>query len=70
MPPIKAFIVKHAVATYFALTFAISWGGVRIRGERWGSEQHFDGYTETRPHSSDSVRLPRRQRSRDMIKTG
>jgi CAAX protease family protein len=28
MPTIKAFITKHAVATYFALTFAISWGGV------------------------------------------
>jgi hypothetical protein len=24
MPTIKAFITKHAVATYFALTFAIS----------------------------------------------
>lgn len=28
MPTIKAFITKQAVATYFALTFAISWGGV------------------------------------------
>jgi len=28
MPTVKAFITKHAVATYFALTFAISWGGV------------------------------------------
>jgi membrane protease YdiL (CAAX protease family) len=28
MPTIKAFITKHAVATYFALTFAISWGSV------------------------------------------
>ena len=28
MPMIKAFIMKHAVVTYFALAFAISWGGV------------------------------------------
>jgi CAAX protease family protein len=28
MTTIQAFITKHAVATYFALTFAISWGGV------------------------------------------
>jgi hypothetical protein len=28
MRTVKAFITKHAVATYFALTFAISWGGV------------------------------------------
>jgi len=28
MSTIKAFITNHAVATYFALTFVISWGGV------------------------------------------
>lgn len=28
MPTISAFIMKHAVVTYFALAFAISWGGV------------------------------------------
>jgi len=28
MPTIKAFIMKHAVVTYPALTFAISWDGV------------------------------------------
>src|SRR5215208_3895247 len=27
MPSIKAFIVRHPLVTYFALTFAISWAG-------------------------------------------
>ena len=26
--PIKAFIKKHPVLTYYALVFAISWGGI------------------------------------------
>ena len=30
MKTIKAFIKKHPVLTYFALTFAISWGGVLL----------------------------------------
>ena len=30
MTTIKAFITRHAVPTYFALTFAISWGGVLL----------------------------------------
>ncbi len=30
MPDIKTFIKRHPVLTYFALTFAISWGGVLI----------------------------------------
>jgi len=33
---IKAFIKKHPVLTYFALTFAISWGGVLILGAPYG----------------------------------
>ena len=28
MIPIKAFIEKHPVLTYYALVFAISWGGI------------------------------------------
>lgn len=28
MPTVKAFIQRHAVSTYFALTFAISWGSI------------------------------------------
>src|SRR4029077_8033797 len=27
---IKAFVVRHAVAAYFALAFAISWGGILV----------------------------------------
>jgi uncharacterized protein len=30
MPTIKAFIKRHPVLTYIALTFAISWGGILI----------------------------------------
>ena len=30
MTAIKAFIKRHPVLTYFALTFAISWGGVLL----------------------------------------
>jgi hypothetical protein len=30
MSAIKAFITRHPVATYFALTFAISWGSVLV----------------------------------------
>jgi membrane protease YdiL (CAAX protease family) len=30
MMTVKAFITKHPVSTYFALTFAISWGGVLL----------------------------------------
>ena len=30
MMAVKAFITRHPVLTYFALTFAISWGGVLI----------------------------------------
>ena len=30
MRPIKAFIKKHSVLTYYALVFAMSWGGVLI----------------------------------------
>lgn len=29
---IKAFITRHPVATYFALTFAVSWGGFLLAG--------------------------------------
>jgi len=36
MTTIKAFIKKHPVLTYFALTFAISWGGVLILGAPYG----------------------------------
>ena len=30
MTTIKAFITKHPVATYFAITFAVSWGGLLL----------------------------------------
>ncbi len=30
MPTVKAFIARRPVATYFALTFAISWGGILL----------------------------------------
>ena len=36
MTTIKAFIKSHPVLTYFALTFAISWGGVYILGAPYG----------------------------------
>ncbi len=36
MTTIKAFIKRHPVPTYFALTFAISWGGVLILGAPYG----------------------------------
>jgi membrane protease YdiL (CAAX protease family) len=36
MTTIKAFIKRHPVLTYFALTFAISWGGVLILGAPYG----------------------------------
>jgi membrane protease YdiL (CAAX protease family) len=36
MTAIKAFIKRHPVLTYFALTFAISWGGVIILGAPYG----------------------------------
>lgn len=36
MSTIKAFIKTHSVLTYFALTFAISWGGVLILGSPYG----------------------------------
>jgi len=36
MSTIKAFIKKHPVLAYFALTFAISWGGVLILGAPYG----------------------------------
>jgi len=32
MSTMKAFITKHAVLTYFALTFALSWGGFLLMG--------------------------------------
>jgi len=36
MTTIKAFIKRHSVPIYFALTFAISWGGVYILGAPYG----------------------------------
>lgn len=36
MSSINTFIMRHPVATYFALTFAISWGGVLILGAPYG----------------------------------
>jgi ABC-type molybdate transport system permease subunit len=36
MTTIKAFIKRYPVLTYFALTFAISWGGVLILGAPYG----------------------------------
>jgi hypothetical protein len=30
MPTIRAFVTRHAVPAYFALTFAISWGGALL----------------------------------------
>ena len=30
MTTIKAFIKRHPVLTYYALTFAISWGGILV----------------------------------------
>lgn len=36
MSTVKAFIKKHAVLTYFTLTFAISWGGMLILGAPHG----------------------------------
>ena len=36
MATIKSFIKRHPVLTYFALTFAISWGGVLILGAPYG----------------------------------
>jgi hypothetical protein len=36
MRTIKAFILRHPVLTYYALTFAISWGGVLILGAPYG----------------------------------
>jgi membrane protease YdiL (CAAX protease family) len=36
MTAIKAFVTKHQVSTYFALTFAISWGGLLFVGGLFG----------------------------------
>jgi len=36
MSNIKAFISRHPVMTYFAITFAVSWGGVLIMGAPYG----------------------------------
>lgn len=30
MTRLKAFVARHSVATYFTLTFAISWGGMLV----------------------------------------
>jgi membrane protease YdiL (CAAX protease family) len=46
MSSIRAFINKHALPTYFALTFALSWGGVLIGiGSRGipGTREEFEG---------------------------
>ena len=45
MTTVKVFIKRHSVATYFALTFAISWGGVLILGAPYGmpaTSEHFN----------------------------
>ena len=37
MTAIKAFVQRHPVASYFVLTFAISWGGIFILAARTGN---------------------------------
>ena len=49
MKTIKAFIKRHPVLSYFALTFAISWGGFSSRSAGPGG---------SRPPRSSSRRCP------------
>jgi hypothetical protein len=43
MSRMKAFITRHALSTYFAVTFVISWGGVlMVVGLRIPGSHEFD----------------------------